>query len=122
MLIGVVQTRPSACAIQANIAAHETWIKRAAGRGADMLFFPELSLLGYEPKHAARLAIGADDSRLDALPVLMANCVGSCDDFEAVGGSAVWSAEGRLLARLGSTGEGALLFDSATNEVTAIGG
>ena len=242
MLIGVVQTQPSTCAIDSNLAAHQAWIKRAAARGADMLFFPELSLLGYEPKHAARLAIRADDSRLDALqmlsdafrmtlgvgaptpsaagvrismlvfrpdsgrivyskqhlhpgerpyfvagqgqitlpaaenivvpaicyeslldehceqavglgatiyvasvaksakslakadarypsmarghalPVLMANCVGPCNDFEAVGGSAVWSAEGRVLARLGSTGEGALLFDSVTNEATVLDG
>jgi predicted amidohydrolase len=238
--IAVVQTQPSACAIGANINAHETWIKKVAGRGADMVFFPELSLLGYEPKHAARFALRADDARLDvfqmlsqalritigvgaptpgdqgvrismlvfqpnaarivyskqhlhsdelpyfvagsgqitlprdgqvvapaicyeslldahgeaaaalgatvyvasvaksakgvakadshypsiarrhSLRVLMANCVGPCDDFEAVGGSAVWSARGELVARLPATGEGALLLDTATDETLAI--
>jgi predicted amidohydrolase len=234
MRVAVVQTKPVPCALDANVRAHETWIKNAAAHGADMVFFPELSLTGYEPKHAARLALRADDARLDvfdmlshalritigvgaptlgfdgvrismivfrpdaarivyskqhlhadelpyfvagdgqvtlpsgsdvvapaicyesllpehgaqaaalgatlyvasvaksanglaradvhyaavarrhALAVLMANCVGRCDDFEAVGGSAVWNARGELLARLPQAGEGALLFDSAT--------
>ena len=54
-----------ACEIGVNINAHESWVKKAAARGADMVFFPELSLLGYEPKHAARFAMRADDARLD---------------------------------------------------------
>lgn len=240
MRIAVVQTQPTACAIGANVSAHEGWVKRAATHGADMVFFPELSLLGYEPKHAARYALRSDDARLDvfqmlshalrvtigvgaptvghggvrismlvfrpeaarlvyskqylhadelpyfiagdgqitlagrdavvapaicyesllaehceaavelgatvyvasvaktangiakadahypsiarnhSLPVLMANCVGLCDDFEAAGGSAVWNAKGELLARLPSTGEGALLFDTATQEANAV--
>jgi predicted amidohydrolase len=240
MRIAVVQTRPAACAIDANVKAHELWIKKAAGHGADMAFFPELSLLGYEPKHAARFALRADDARLDvfqmlshalritvglgvptpadggvrismlvfapsgarivyskqylpaeelayfvagdgqvtlragehvvapaicyeslldahcdeaaalgatvyvasvaksaqgiakadahypaiarrhSLLVLMANCVGPCDDFEAAGGSAIWNARGELLARLPSTGEGALLLDTATGATQTI--
>ena len=44
----------------------------------------------------------------------MANCVGPCDGLEAGAGSAVWAAEGECLAQLPATGEGALLFDSAT--------
>ena len=242
MRIAVVQTQPSACEIGANLNAHERWVKKAAARGADMVFFPELSLLGYEPKHAARFAMRADDARLsvfemlshalritigvgaptpadggvrislivfrpdaarivyskqhlhaDELPyfvtgmgqitlpsadqvvapaicyeslldahcdaavalgatvyvasvaksakgiakayahypkiarrhslhVLMANCVGPCDDFEAVGGSAVWNPDGELLARLPAAGEGALLLDTATGEATTIAG
>lgn len=240
MLIGVVQIESSPCALAHNVAAHETWIKKAAARGADMVFFPELSLLGYERKHAARFAIRPDDARLDvfgmlshalritvgvgaptwgtsglrismlifrpdssrivyskqhlsadelpyfvagegqvmltaadavvapaicyesllpehcdqavalgatvyvasvaksaagvakadahypaiarrhSLPVLMANASGRCDDFDAAGGSAVWSAEGEVLARLGASEEGALLFDTATREITRI--
>lgn len=240
MRVAVVQTEPVACAIGANVSAHETWIKKAATRGADMVFFPELSLLGYEPKHAARYALRSDDARLDvfqmlsqalrvtigvgaptmshaglrismlvfqpnaarivyskqhlhadeeayfvagrgqitlaagddvvapaicyeslltshsdaavalgatvyvasvaktasgiakadahypavarrhSVPVLMANCAGPCHDFEAVGGTAVWNAEGELLARLPATGEGALLFDTKTGEAVTI--
>ena len=234
MRVAVVQTKPVPCAIDGNVRAHETWIKKAATHGADMVFFPELSLTGYEPKAAERLALRADDARLDvfdmlshalritigigaptlgfdgvrismivfrpdaarivyskqhlhadelpyfvagsgqvtlpagsevvapaicyesllpqhcaqaatlgatlyvasvakaasglaktdvhypssarrhALTVLMANCIGPCDGFEAAGGSAVWDARGELLARLPGTREGALLFDSAT--------
>jgi predicted amidohydrolase len=234
MRVAVVQTKPVTCAIDANVKAHETWVKKAATHGAAMVFFPELSLTGYEPKHAARLALRADDARLDvfellshalrvtigvgaptlgfggvrismivfrpdaprivyskqhvhadelpyfvagdgqvtlpaggevvapaicyesllaehceqavalgatiyvasvaksakglakadahypaiarkhALPVLMANSVGPCDDFEAAGGSAAWNAAGDLVVRLPATREGALLFDSAT--------
>jgi len=242
MRIAVVQTQPAACEIDRNIQAHEKWVKRAATRGAGMVFFPELSLLGYEPKHAARFAMRADDARLgvfemlshalritigvgaptpgnagvrismivfqpdaarivyskqhlhaDELPyfvagngqitlhgagavvapaicyeslleahcdaaaalgatvyvasvaksakgiakadahypsiarrhslhVLMANCVGPCDDFEAVGGSGVWNARGELLARLPASGEGALLLDTGTDETTTLSG
>jgi len=234
MRVAVVQTSPVPCAIDANIKAHETWVKRAATHGADMVFFPELSLLGYEPQHAERFVMRADEARLDvfqmlsyalritigvgaptrviggvrismivfrpdaarivyskqhlhadelpyfvagdgqatlafgsevvapaicyeslldehcaqavalgatiyvasvaksakgmakaavhypsiarrhSLPVLLASCVGACADFEAAGGSAVWNADGELLARLPVTGEGALLFDSAS--------
>jgi predicted amidohydrolase len=218
MRIAVVQTQPVAGAIDVNVKAHETWVKKVAKHGADMVFFPELSLLGYEPKHAARLAMRADDVRLDVfqmlshalritiglglptagmdgirismlvlrpdasrivyskqhlhadelpyfvsgegqitlsaggevvapaicyesnsatgvaqaeahypdiarqhgLHVLMANCVGPSDDFEAAGGSAVWNADGAVLARLPSTGEGALLLDTATGATTVI--
>jgi predicted amidohydrolase len=240
MRVAVVQTQPAARRVEVNVKAHETWVKRVAARGADMVFFPELSLTGYEPKHAARLAMRADDARLDvfqmlshalrlavgvgaptpdgagvrismlvfqpdaarvvyskqylhqdelpyfvagngqitlaggdhvvapaicyeslqeahcdaavalgatlyvasvaksaggiakadahypsiarhhSLYVLMANCVGPCDDFEAVGGSAVWNRRGELLARLPPSGEGALLLDTETNEVAAI--
>ena len=242
MRAAVVQTQPAARRIDANIKAHETWIKKAAARSADAVFFPELSLTGYELKHAARLAMRADDVRLDVfqmlshalritigvgvptpdgagvrismivfrpdaarivyskqhlhadelpyfvagdgqvtlagggeviapaicyeslldahceaaaalgatiylasvaksakgiakadvhypsiarrhqLRVLMANSVGPCDDFEAAGGSSIWNARGELLARLPSSGEGALLLDTATNKIVAIGG
>jgi predicted amidohydrolase len=241
MRVAVVQTQPAACAVDVNVKAHEAWIKKAAARGADMVFFPELSLIGYEPKHAARLVLRADDVRLDAfqmlshalritigvglptagaagvrismlvlqpnaarivyskqylhtdelpyfvagsgqitlaaadgvvapaicyeslldehcdaavalgatlyvasvaksangiakadahypsvarrhsLPVLMANCVGPCDGFEAAGRSAVWNARGECIARLPAAGEGALLLDTATGEALSIG-
>jgi predicted amidohydrolase len=240
MRVAVVQTQPATCEIAVNIKVHETWVKKVAARGADMVFFPELSLLGYEPKLAARFAMRADDTRLDvfqmlshalrigigvgvptpgdagvrismivfqpdaarivyskqhlhadelpyfvaglgqitlsglggvvapaicyeslldahceaavalgatvyvasvaksakgiakadvhypsiarrhSLFVLMANCVGPCDDFEALGGSAVWNARGDLVARLPAAGEGALLLDTATNETLTI--
>ena len=59
-------------------------------------------------------------ARRHSLPVLMANCVGACADFEAVGGSAVWDAKGERLARLPASGEGALLFDSTTETASTL--
>jgi predicted amidohydrolase len=56
-------------------------------------------------------------ARRHSIPVLMANCVGACDDFEAAGGSAVWSAGGERLAALSGTEEGVLVFDSMTATV-----
>jgi predicted amidohydrolase len=241
MRVAVVQTQPVACAVDVNVKAHETWVKKVAVRGADMVFFPELSITGYEPKHARRLTLRADDVRLDvfqmlshalrltigiglptqgdggvrismlvfqphgarlvyskqhlhvdelpyfvagrgqitlpaadgavvapaicyesllpehcdaavalgatiyvasvaksvqglakaeahyaaiaarhSLPVLMANCVGPCNDFEAGGCSAIWNARGERIARLEATGEGALLLDTATSETLSI--
>ena len=61
-------------------------------------------------------------ARRHSLHVLMANSVGPCDDFEAVGASAVWNARGELVARLRAEGEGALLLDTATSETTTISG
>ena len=61
-------------------------------------------------------------ARRHSLHVLMANCVGPCDDFEAVGGSAIWNRRGDLIARLPASGEGALLLDTATDETSTIAG
>ena len=52
-----------------------------------------------------------------SMPVLMSNCVGSCDNFESVGQSAVWTKQGILLAQLDDKLEGILVFDTETEEV-----
>lgn len=52
-----------------------------------------------------------------ALPVLMSNCVGYCDNFLSVGKSAVWSKEGKLLGQLDEKEEGILIFDTATEAI-----
>lgn len=51
------------------------------------------------------------------MPVLMANCVGFCDNFLSVGQSAVWTKEGRLVGQLDDKTEGILQFDTETEEV-----
>lgn len=53
-----------------------------------------------------------------AMPVLMANCVGYCDNFESAGGSAVWNNKGLLLARLNETDEAIIMIDTETEQVT----
>lgn len=56
-------------------------------------------------------------ARSHSMLVLMSNCVGSCDDFEAVGQSAIWNEQGKLLGQLNDKDQGILLFDTNTGEV-----
>lgn len=51
------------------------------------------------------------------MPVLMANCVGYCDNFLSVGQSAVWTKEGKLVGQLDDKTEGVLIFDTETEGV-----
>jgi predicted amidohydrolase len=48
------------------------------------------------------------------MPVLMANCIGFCDNFLSVGKSAVWTKEGKLVGQLDDKMEGILFFDTET--------
>ena len=52
-----------------------------------------------------------------AIPVLMSNCVGFCDNFLSVGKSSVWTKEGELVGQLDDKTEGILLFDTETEEI-----
>jgi predicted amidohydrolase len=52
-----------------------------------------------------------------SMPIVMANSIGYCDNFESVGGSAAWSKEGLLLGKLNGQQEGILLVDTLTNAV-----
>jgi predicted amidohydrolase len=67
MRIGIAQTRPVKGDIPANIEAHLRCIVLASTVQAEALFFPELSLTGYELALASALATDQDDVRLDAL-------------------------------------------------------
>lgn len=237
MKICVAQTKPIKGDVSANIKAHIKLIELALALNADAIFFPELSLTGYEPKLAKKLATNQNDSRLDifqetsdknniiisfglptanesiirismvvfqpnkprqtyskqqlhsdefpyfdngdeqliiktnsiniapaicyeslqqshseiafklganvylasvakpesgvekafeyypkvakqySMPVLMANCVGFCDNFLSVGQSAVWTKKGKLVGQLDDKTEGILQFDTETEEV-----
>lgn len=55
-----------------------------------------------------------------AMPVLMANCVGYCDNFVSVGNSAVWTKQGQIVGQLDDKTEGLLIFDTETEEVTKL--
>lgn len=63
MKISVAQTSPFKGDISANIMAHEKLILLAISYNADMIFFPELSITGYEPALAKDLAINENDER-----------------------------------------------------------
>ena len=53
--------------IVANVRRHVAIVERAASLGADVVVFPELSLIGYEPELAAATATAPDDARLAPL-------------------------------------------------------
>ena len=237
MKICVAQTRPVKGETDKNIKIHKKFIDLAISQGAKMIFFPELSLTGYEPKLAKNLATTQDDRRFDdfqeisdshhitigvgmptksnsdilismiifqahksrktyskqilhsdelpyfangqqqiiltsdqkkiapaicyeslqpehaarafqnkaeiyiasvaksangvakasehypdiamqySMTVLMSNCLGSCDDFESAGKSAIWNKDGLLVGQLNETAEGILLYDTDTEKV-----
>ena len=43
--------------------------------------------------------------------IVMANCIGPCDNFTSVGNSAAWAANGELLALMKSASEGVLIYE-----------
>lgn len=65
MKISIVQTRPNKENISVNIETHKKLIELALTRNATAIFFPELSLTGYEPELAYKLATDQNDNRLD---------------------------------------------------------
>jgi predicted amidohydrolase len=237
MKISIAQTRPIKGDILANIEKHKMLIEVASSLKATSIFFPELSLTGYEPELAKDLVTNQEDNRLDcfqqisdrnritiglgiptktktgiqismivfqpdkprqtyskqqlhsdefpyfekgdqqivlnidnkkvvpaicyeslqpdhsdkasklgaeiylasvakskngvnkaltyypqvsmkySIPVLMSNCIGSCDNFVSAGFSAVWSKQGRLVGQLDDKNEGILIFDTESEQV-----
>ena len=237
MKICIAQIEPIKGNVSANIEAHRRFIELALTLNSEAIFFPELSLTGYEPELAKKLATNPNDTRLDifqkicdtnnviiglglptrtelqirismlifepnkarqtysklqlhadelpyfeagdeqviiktvdrniapaicyesfqpthcenafilganvylasvakpatgiekafayypgvakryAMPVLMANCVGFCDNFLSVGQSAVWTKQGELVGQLDDKREGILIFDTKTEAV-----
>ncbi|EDM37733.1 carbon-nitrogen hydrolase family protein [Pedobacter sp. BAL39] len=237
MKISIAQINPIAGRISANIEKHISFVTLAAASGAGSVFFPELSLTGYEPRLAKELATHPYDIRFDefqklsnakkitigvgmplqvqrgirismivfqphtgrtvyskqqlhldekpyfkkgteqvvlninglkvvpaicyeslqpshsrkahklgadvylssvakseagvnlgmehypaiakkyAMPVLMANSLGDCDDFRSVGKSSIWTRSGDLVSQMDDRNEGLLIFDTETEEV-----
>lgn len=65
MKICVVQTKPIKGDIQKNIEKHKKLIDLAVANEAGTVIFPELSLMGYEPTLAQKLATLPSDPRLN---------------------------------------------------------
>jgi predicted amidohydrolase/GNAT superfamily N-acetyltransferase len=65
MKIAVAQLRPFKGDVPKNIEKHRSLISLAVDRGADLIVFPELSVTGYEPALADRLAMNAGDKALE---------------------------------------------------------
>lgn len=237
MNICISQTKPIKGNVSANIEAHKKFIELALSLNTDAIFFPELSLTGYEPELSKKLATNQNDNRLDvfqetsdknniiiglglptetgtnirismvifepnkprqtyskqqlhsdefpcfenglgqviiktndkniapaicyeslqlthienafklgadvylasvakpengiekafkhypaiakqySIPILMANCVGFCDNFLSIGKSAVWTKKGKLVGQLDNKSEGILIFDTEKEEI-----
>jgi len=56
--------------LQGNLDRHLRCIEQAAGLGAELVVFPELSLTGYEPSLARQLALPLTSARLEPLQAL----------------------------------------------------
>ena len=65
MKICIAQTKPIKGNVSANIEAHIRFIELALTLNSEAIFFPELSLTGYEPALAKKLATNQYDNRLD---------------------------------------------------------
>lgn len=64
MKICAVQLRPIAGDVATNLLKHIQCVEIAAAHGADLIYFPELSLTAYEPSLAKTLAVTSVDTRL----------------------------------------------------------
>lgn len=67
MKLCAAQLCPTPGRIEENLRRHRELVAEAAASRADLILFPELSLTGYEPELADRLALHVDDERLAAL-------------------------------------------------------
>lgn len=65
MKICIAQAKPIKGNVSANIEAHISLIELALTLNSEAIFFPELSLTGYEPELAKKLATNQNDNRLD---------------------------------------------------------
>ncbi len=70
MRIAAIQIKPKKGLIEENILAHVHWIRRAISVGIDAVFFPELSITGYEPEIAKKLKVELEDSRFNVFQKL----------------------------------------------------
>jgi predicted amidohydrolase len=70
MRIAVAQMQSFAGDFSNNIRKHVSLIEEAAAKKARIIFFPELSLTGYEPRLAKDLASTKDDPRFDVFQII----------------------------------------------------
>ncbi|MCU0443943.1 MAG: carbon-nitrogen hydrolase family protein [Microscillaceae bacterium] len=73
MKICLAQIKPQKGNIAANIAQHLHATRLAAEKSAEAIFFPELSLTGYEPDLAKDLALNIFEASLDVFQQLADN-------------------------------------------------
>lgn len=83
MKIALAQYNPTVGDIAANTAKMAELIDTAASAGADVVVFPELSVMGYPPRDLLR-----KDRFLDAAAEAVSRLAGRCDKIVAVVGTA----------------------------------
>ncbi len=52
-----------------------------------------------------------------SMTILMANCVGYCDNFVSAGKTSIWNNKGLLAGQLNDTSEGILMIDTDSQEI-----
>lgn len=72
MLLCAAQIKPISGDVSHNIEKHADFIRQAALHQVDFILFPELSLTGYEPGLAEKLATRPDDKRFAVFSELSA--------------------------------------------------
>lgn len=65
MKIAAAQIKPVKGDVLKNIENHKILIEAAVNKNVDLIFFPELSITGYEPELAEQLSIDYEDQVLD---------------------------------------------------------
>tara|TARA_R110000737_G_scaffold8686_4_gene24341 strand:- start:1881 stop:2606 length:726 start_codon:yes stop_codon:yes gene_type:complete len=70
MKICAAQTKSEKGNIKANIENHLKWIELAVSEKTDLIVFPELSLLNYEPEIAKDFATDQNDLRLEVFQAI----------------------------------------------------
>lgn len=70
MKISIAQIRPYSGKVDKNIELHLALVNLAINHKTDAVFFPELSLTGYEPELADRLKMEVSDKRLEVFQQL----------------------------------------------------
>ncbi len=65
MKISLAQIQSAPREVELNIKKHVYYVKKAIAQKADFIVFPELSLTGYEPTLAKKLALKINDARLN---------------------------------------------------------
>lgn len=120
MKICAAQTKPVSGHIQENINNHKRMLEYALSYGIDAIFSPELSLTGYEPRLAEKLAMKSKDSRLEIFQKLSdihGLTIGAGLPLKQKNGADVWNKHGELLDQLDAVNEGFLIFDTNSQQV-----
>src|SRR3954469_12869386 len=103
MRIALAQINPTVGDLAGNVRKNHDFIARAREAGADVVMFPELSVLGYPPKDLLNKQQFVDDA-LRAVQLIAARCtgidavVGFVDRNPAPAGRALFNAMGILRA------------------------